>query len=586
MATDVQGLIRVGTLAEVSGRGCSVVTGAGHTIAVFAQGDDLHALDNRCPHMGFPLHQGTLRDGMLTCHWHHARFDVASGNAFDLFAGDVPTFGVRVVNGDVYVQVQPRAGDQAAEWERRLDEGLAHGIRLVIARSVIGLMNAGRDYRRPVTLGAEFAAARASNGWTNAMTILTAAANILPRLFEDDRPRALFAGLLHVAQDAAGAPARVPVPPLNPAVARTDRLAGWLRRFVEVRDNEAAERTLRTAIDAGMSREAVAGMIFSAITDHLYIDGGHTLDYANKAFELLEHIGWRHAPLTLTSLVPRITEASRGEESSSWRHPVDVAAMVYAARAELPALVEQGRKATKRWTGEDRLAETILGDDPAATIDELKHAIAAGAAPDAVAGAVAFAAFLRMARFHLSNEFGDWETVHNTLTAANALHQALRRTPSVDLLRAVFDTAIAVYHDRFLNMPPAAMPAASVGGADGTASMLDELLELLNRQRQVTPAATLVARYFDAGAPDDALLAAMGHALLREDAGFHLFQLVDAAFQQYAPRRGTAQGRAVLVAAIRYMSAHAPTVRSVGQTYDTAFRLHRGDQLFQQDEEG
>jgi len=41
--------------------------------------------------MGFPLDRGSVEDGILTCHWHHARFDFASGCTFDLWADDVPT---------------------------------------------------------------------------------------------------------------------------------------------------------------------------------------------------------------------------------------------------------------------------------------------------------------------------------------------------------------------------------------------------------------------------------------------------------------------------------------------------------------
>jgi nitrite reductase/ring-hydroxylating ferredoxin subunit len=41
--------------------------------------------------MGFPLDRGSVEDGTLTCHWHHARFDLASGCTFDLWADDVPT---------------------------------------------------------------------------------------------------------------------------------------------------------------------------------------------------------------------------------------------------------------------------------------------------------------------------------------------------------------------------------------------------------------------------------------------------------------------------------------------------------------
>lgn len=52
MATAVEGHIRVGTLNQVRDRGCSVVTGGGHTLAVFYHDGQVYALDNRCPHMG------------------------------------------------------------------------------------------------------------------------------------------------------------------------------------------------------------------------------------------------------------------------------------------------------------------------------------------------------------------------------------------------------------------------------------------------------------------------------------------------------------------------------------------------------
>ncbi len=47
MATAVEGHIRVGTLDQVRERGCSVVTGGGHTLAVFYHGGQVYALDHR-----------------------------------------------------------------------------------------------------------------------------------------------------------------------------------------------------------------------------------------------------------------------------------------------------------------------------------------------------------------------------------------------------------------------------------------------------------------------------------------------------------------------------------------------------------
>ena len=585
MVIDVRGLLHVGSVDAVERAGCTVVTGAGHTIAVFARAGRFYALDNRCPHMGFPLAQGTVQDGVLTCHWHHARFDLASGNTFDLFAGDTPRFGVRVEDGEVYVDPVSAVGDPVESWSRRLDEGLEHNIRLVIARSVIGMMGAGVDYRVPLRQGALFGVKNSNTGWDAGLSILTVCANIQPWLAEEDRALALYHGLFHVADGVAGRPPRFPIGPLGTRAEDPALLKEWFRSFVNLRDNEAAERTLRTAIEAGLSQEQVADMVFAAVTEHLFVDGGHTIDFATKAFELLDHIGWDCAPLVLTSLVPQMTAATRSEEQSQWRQPIDVSSLVLQARRELPDLLERGSSASGPWDGEDLLVDRMLSDDPAALVNGLKEALADGATADQLGAAVAYAAFLRMARFHLSNEFGDWNTVHHCVTTANAVHQALRRLYSPDLLRAVFDTAMAVYHARFLNIPAAPVPQPRGGnGRAEPAEMLNALLQMLDRQQQVNQAGALVGQYLDAGASDSALLRSIGHAMLREDAGFHQFQLAEAALQQYALRPGTPKGRVILIAAARFLAAHSPTVRAAGQTYRTAFRLHRGDQIFQDDE--
>ena len=82
MTTTMEGLLCAGTVDEVRAKGCTVITGGGRTIAVFPLGDRFAAVDNRCPHMGFPLDRGTVTNGILTCHWHHARFDLSSGGHF------------------------------------------------------------------------------------------------------------------------------------------------------------------------------------------------------------------------------------------------------------------------------------------------------------------------------------------------------------------------------------------------------------------------------------------------------------------------------------------------------------------------
>ncbi len=580
MVTQVKGHISAGSLEDLKTAGCRVVTGGGHAIAVIYHDGQVHAVDNRCPHMGFPLDRGSVSGGILTCHWHHARFDLASGGTFNPFADDVRSFPVTVVDGQVWVDPRPTERDEVDHWSGRLRDGLEHNIRLVSAKSVLGLHVAGADYRVPLRIGADFGTRYTSDGWGPAMTILTATANLFPHLAEEDRPLALYQGLLHVSRECAGRPPRFVVDPLPTGETRPQVFKQWFRNFIDVRDEDAAERCLRTAIELDLSARDIADMIFAASTDHIYLDAGHTLDFANKAFELLDHIGWEHASQTLTSLVHGMARARRSQELSAWRHPIDLASLVWQAREELPALCEQGRNVSG-WDDADALAREMLGDSPTDIIDAIKAAIRFGATAEQLGSAVAYAAFLRMAHFHVSNEFGDWDTVHNTLTAANALHRALQRAPSVQLLRGVFDVAMSVYLDRFLNMPAQRIPDTGHDPVN-SAALLAELGNLMNVRQQVEEVSHLVSRHLTGAGEPDALMAALGHAMLAEDAGFHSFQIVDAGLGQYRERRGTESGRHVLMGMARYLAAHAPTSRAVGQTYQIALRLQRGEEIFRE----
>ena len=580
MATQIAEQIRGGSIDELKTGGCRVVTGGGHAIAVFHHDGRVYAVDNRCPHMGFPLDRGSVKDGILTCHWHNARFDLASGGTFNPFADDVRSFPVTIVDGQVWVDPQPAQRDETQRWSARLRDGMEHNIRLVTAKSVLGLHAAGAGYRTPLRIGADFGTTYAAAGWGPAMTILTSAANLLPHLDADDRPVALYQGLLHVARECAGRPPRFVVEPLPTGETRPEVFKQWFRDFIDVRAEDAAERCLRTAIELGLPSRHIADLIFAASTDHIYLDAGHTLDFANKAFELLDHIGWEHASRTLTSLVHGMARARRSHELSAWRHPIDLASLVWQAREELPALLEQGRRAAG-WDEADTLAREMLGESPADILEAIKTALKSGATPEKLGSAVTYAAFLRMAHFHISNEFGDWDTVHNTLTAAHALHRALQRAPSPELLRGVFDVAMSIYLDRFLNMPAQRIPETGSAPADGP-QLLAEIRERMDVRQQVEEVSHLVSRYLTASCEPDALVAALGRAMLNEDAGFHSFQIVDAGLSQYRQRRGTASGRHVLIGMARYLAAHAPTSRALGQTYQIALRLHRGEEIFRE----
>jgi len=321
-------------------------------------------------------------------------------------------------------------------------------------------------------------------------------------------------------------------------------------------------------------------MLFSAVTDHRYIQVGHVADFTNKAFEALDIAGWDLAETVLASLARAYAEANRMEEANSWRNPIDLVAILEKAFSKLESALAAGREAratgADAFSGRDTLIPILLGDDPQDIVDGLLEALSQGIEMVNLAGQVTYAAALRIARFHTSNEFGDWDTALHTFTFANAMEQGLRRAPSPELLRGVFDAAMSVYLDRFLNIPASRLPKPNGKGPDP-----DDLLPLLDKQQQVNPAGNAVGHYLYAGGDVDRLLAMLGKLLLREDRGFHTIQTVEAAFNQVAHLGSDPAGVHVLVAAARYLAAHAPTMRAQEQTFSIANRLHRGEKLFE-----
>jgi nitrite reductase/ring-hydroxylating ferredoxin subunit len=571
-------LVRAASLAELRASGRLVVHLDRHTLCLFADGDEVYAVDNRCPHMGFPLHRGTLCDGILTCHWHHARFDLSTGGTFDQWADDLRRFPVEVRGDDILIDLSPL--DEVVEHQRkRLHNGLDRDIPLVLAKATLTLLQADPTGVEAFCDGLDFGVARRGGGWFRGLTTLTCLMNLLPRLEQPDRAAALHHGLADVAADSAGQPPHFRLDPL-PGPARPEQLARWFRGFVEVRDAEGAERALASAARASASSRELADMLFAAATDHRYLDGGHTLDFVNKALEALDVAGWERAELVLASLPIQLAGAERMEEANAWRNPIDLVALLENAFEQLPGALSAGAGApVDGWSARDALVENVLGEDPATSIDALLTALREGASEVELASAVSFAAIIRIARFPTSNEFGDWDTALHTFTFANAVEQGLRRSPSPELLRGVFDAAMSIHLDRFLNVPAARLPAPDPDADPDV--LLEELPRLLDRQQQVAEAGQLVASFLGAGGNPRKLVAALGAALVREDRNFHTIQCVEAAVHQHELLAPADAARLPLIAAARYLAAHAATTRSQRQTFEIARRLHRGERLYE-----
>lgn len=580
-ATQSKGFLAVGPLAELKSRGVIVIPGTDRPIAVFWHEGQVFAVDNRCPHLGFPLHKGSVRDCLLTCHWHEARFDLCTGGTFDLWADDVPAFDTEIRDGTVYVASRPRHAENREHFQRRLQQGLEHEVSLVQAKAILGLRKTGADWSDIIREVALFGS-RNHDHWGEGMTLLSIAGNLLPRLSRETAYFVVLRASRQLGIDCGGAAARREREPLVDAPHPADQLARWMRSWVRARHRDASERVLLTALESQGNSAEFADLVFTAASDRTYAQTGHVFDGWNKAFELLSSIGWDHAAQILPLVVEPTTAARGAEEDAHWHHPHEVIEPLRAVEAELPSALEQG--GSRKPGAVIDLAPILFGDDPLAILTTIREQLRAGVAPLELSKQVAFAAVVRLARFSMNNEVADWFNPRHTFIFANAVHQALKRSQSPGVVRGILHAALSVYMDRFLTVPPARLPD-SPKILDALPTGADELRELfltkLDAQSNVDEAAAVALRYLRLGHPLDDLFDTLAFAIAREDLDFHAMQVLEAGIRQCDEWQDGPHVEQIFVGIVRQLAAVCPTPRAAHRLATTALRLERGDRMYE-----
>jgi nitrite reductase/ring-hydroxylating ferredoxin subunit len=95
-----------GALAEGAARGADC---EGRRVLLHRSGGDVHALEDACAHAGGPLHEGEVRDGVVTCPWHGSRFRLTDGS---LVGGPstFPQLRLQARERDGRIEVRGRGG--------------------------------------------------------------------------------------------------------------------------------------------------------------------------------------------------------------------------------------------------------------------------------------------------------------------------------------------------------------------------------------------------------------------------------------------------------------------------------------------
>jgi nitrite reductase (NADH) small subunit len=96
----------IGPLEQIPQRGARVVRTPRRDIALFrTAGDEIFALENRCPHRGGPLSEGIVHGRKVACPLHNWVIDLEHGEATGADHGCVRRFPVKVEKGRIYLEM-------------------------------------------------------------------------------------------------------------------------------------------------------------------------------------------------------------------------------------------------------------------------------------------------------------------------------------------------------------------------------------------------------------------------------------------------------------------------------------------------
>jgi len=319
--------------AALEETGRAVARADGRQVLLLKTPRGLFACNNRCPHEGYPLSEGTLSEGcVLTCNWHNWKFDLATGKT--LVGGDaLRRYPAKIEAGQVWIDwAEPDPASLVAKALGDLEHALADEDYTRIARELARLERHGGDPRAGLSRAVLWSHDRLEFGMTHAYAVaadwmaLRDAANDPVR-----RLAALVEAIAYMAEDAAETRF-----PYAEAAARWDRAA--FLAAVEAEDEERAVACLRGALADGAAPRDLRPALSAAALAH-YQDFGHAAIYAVKAVELAEHLDRPAVKAVLLSLVRSLVYASREDLLPEFRFYAEAcAAWGKANGKEPPAL--------------------------------------------------------------------------------------------------------------------------------------------------------------------------------------------------------------------------------------------------------
>jgi nitrite reductase/ring-hydroxylating ferredoxin subunit len=532
--------VRVAAVADIAVDGGKLVRREDKRIALLRTEQGIFATDNRCPHQGYALVQGDVDGDVLTCAWHNWKFRLTDGKC--LFGGEsLRTYPVQVRDGGVYLDLtDPEPETIAPQLFSSLLEAMGDMNVPRVARDTMRLRKIGTPLTELVREGVKYGASRAEYGWNHSLATLADCLTMAAAFEGPLRALPVVQGLSVVSQTEARRPQRPQPDPVDPisAYGSVDEGLAAFTELIDAERGDDAEGLLRGLLAAGAEPAVIKHAFLTAITDH-FLGYGHPMIYCQKAFELLDQIGWAEAETVLAPLVPAITWSTRYDRLPYMRRFLHA----WQAADQSPMHPSADLPGLRR---------TLLDGLPEDAVSGVLGALAAGTGVPAVIDEISAVAAARLGRFDIDLDTDDssdagWLDVTHTLTYTNALRWAWSADPSPEVLRGVLHAAWFVqWTGQFDAKSTDVIPVPAKPGEDA-----DAVLSAI-RKRDPDQAVALIKGY---DGPEAPLRTALTQAAAEDNSTAPIMVAHAVKTTMAAIAESADGGRAPLAAAGRFLAA-------------------------------
>jgi hypothetical protein len=448
---------------------------------------------------------------------------------------------VQVRDGGVYLDLtDPEPETIAPQLFSSLLEAMGDMNVPRVARDTMRLRKIGTPLTELVREGVKYGASRAEYGWNHSLATLADCLTMAAAFEGPLRALPVVQGLSVVSQTEARRPQRPQPDPVDPisAYGSVDEGLAAFTELIDAERGDDAEGLLRGLLAAGAEPAVIKHAFLTAITDH-FLGYGHPMIYCQKAFELLDQIGWAEAETVLAPLVPAITWSTRYDR------------LPYMRRF-LHAWQAAGQSPIRPSADLPGLRRTLLDGLPEDAVSGVLGALAAGTAVPAVIDEISAVAAARLGRFDIDSDTDDasdvgWLDVTHTLTYTNALRWAWSADPGPEVLRGVLHAAWFVqWTGQFDAKSTDVVPVPAKPGEDA-----DAVLSAI-RKRDPDQAVALIKGY---DGPEAPLRTALTQAAAEDNSTAPIMVAHAVKTTMAAIAESADAGRAPLAAAGRFLAA-------------------------------